>query len=327
MLAERVRQRDAVAVDEPPQLVLVAHRARGGGRAEERAAEARALLVGPVDESHVSGGSPSSAIRRSTSTPARTLRQPSSQPPFGTESMWPPIRSARVGAAAEREPLVARLVDLVLGAGPRELRPRATPAALPRLRPRDPLRPVLVPVRSRSSSSSSTVRDGSSGIGARAYNVINGPDGAGGSGEVAIARAPAVRQRARAAAGRVGTVVLVLAALWGLWELYRWIWMTTGWTRPFPSTTHDAAHPHDPEGARRAVAVQGAAADHGAAEVGVVHGEGGGRRVRPRRLVRVPARACSSSTRGCSSAGSCPTSSRRRRCRSSRSRRWSWSSG
>ena len=43
----------------------------------------------------VSGGVPSSAIRRSTSTPASTLRQPSSQPPFGTESMWPPIRRAR----------------------------------------------------------------------------------------------------------------------------------------------------------------------------------------------------------------------------------------
>ena len=34
------------------QLVLVAHRARRGRRAEERAAEARALLVGPVDEPH-----------------------------------------------------------------------------------------------------------------------------------------------------------------------------------------------------------------------------------------------------------------------------------
>ena len=35
----------------------------------------------------VTGGVPSSAIRRRTSAPARTLRQPSSQPPFGTESM------------------------------------------------------------------------------------------------------------------------------------------------------------------------------------------------------------------------------------------------
>ena len=33
--------------------------------------------------------------RRRTSTPAITFRQPSSQPPFGTESMWPPISSER----------------------------------------------------------------------------------------------------------------------------------------------------------------------------------------------------------------------------------------
>ena len=72
------------------------HRAGRGRRAEERAAEARALLVGPVDEPHRRpAASPSAAIRRSTSTPATTFRQPSSQPPFGTESMWPPISSAR----------------------------------------------------------------------------------------------------------------------------------------------------------------------------------------------------------------------------------------
>jgi hypothetical protein len=35
----------------------------------------------------VTGGFPSSAIRRSTSTPAMTFSAPSSQPPFGTESM------------------------------------------------------------------------------------------------------------------------------------------------------------------------------------------------------------------------------------------------
>ena len=42
----------------------------------------------------VTGGAPSSARRRSTSTPATTLSAPSSQPPLGTESMWPPIRTA-----------------------------------------------------------------------------------------------------------------------------------------------------------------------------------------------------------------------------------------
>ena len=50
--AQRVGQRHPVGVVPLPQLVLVVHRATGGRRAEERAAEARALLVGPVDEPH-----------------------------------------------------------------------------------------------------------------------------------------------------------------------------------------------------------------------------------------------------------------------------------
>src|SRR6266404_2297441 len=43
----------------------------------------------------VTGGLPLywALMRLRISTPARTLRQPSSQPPFGTESVWPPIRS------------------------------------------------------------------------------------------------------------------------------------------------------------------------------------------------------------------------------------------
>jgi NitT/TauT family transport system permease protein len=32
---------------------------------------------------------------------------------------------------------------------------------------------------------------------------------------------------------RVGITLIVLAALWGLWEAYRAIWMATGWTHPF----------------------------------------------------------------------------------------------
>ena len=49
---ERVRKRDPVAIRELAQLVLVGHRSCGRARAEEAAAEARALLVGPVDEPH-----------------------------------------------------------------------------------------------------------------------------------------------------------------------------------------------------------------------------------------------------------------------------------
>ena len=37
-------------------------------------------------------------------------------------------------------------------------------------------------------------------------------------------------------------MVLVLVALVGLWELYRWIWTTTGWTWPF--LVNDTSMPH-----------------------------------------------------------------------------------
>ncbi|HZD87565.1 MAG TPA: ABC transporter permease [Gaiellaceae bacterium] len=42
--------------------------------------------------------------------------------------------------------------------------------------------------------------------------------------------------------GRAGLVVLVVALLVGLWELYRWIWTTTGWTWPF--LVNDTSMPH-----------------------------------------------------------------------------------
>ena len=41
---------------------------------------------------------------------------------------------------------------------------------------------------------------------------------------------------------RVLYALLALAALWALWELYRWIWVSTGWTRPFP--VNDTTMPH-----------------------------------------------------------------------------------
>lgn len=42
--------------------------------------------------------------------------------------------------------------------------------------------------------------------------------------------------------GRAGLVALVVAVLVGLWELYRWIWVTTGWTWPF--LVNDTSMPH-----------------------------------------------------------------------------------
>src|SRR5437764_14850250 len=46
----------------------------------------------------------------------------------------------------------------------------------------------------------------------------------------------------RRAAARVGTSILVLAALWGLWEGYRWLWIHEGWTWPF--IVDDTTMPH-----------------------------------------------------------------------------------
>jgi NitT/TauT family transport system permease protein len=64
--------------------------------------------------------------------------------------------------------------------------------------------------------------------------------------QVAAARPAGARRRWsvpwRTAATRVGTVILVLAVIWGLWELYRWIWITAGWTHPFP--VNDVTMPH-----------------------------------------------------------------------------------
>jgi len=63
------------------------------------------------------------------------------------------------------------------------------------------------------------------------------PAAAVGAGSV---RAGAVR--VAPALGRAATFVAVLGALWGLWEGYRWLWITTGWTRPF--AVSDITMPH-----------------------------------------------------------------------------------
>ena len=65
----------------------------GEGRgAEEAAAKASALFVSPIDQLYRDRGLPLYCFARlvRTSRPAITPRQPSSQPPFGTESRWLP---------------------------------------------------------------------------------------------------------------------------------------------------------------------------------------------------------------------------------------------
>jgi NitT/TauT family transport system permease protein len=44
------------------------------------------------------------------------------------------------------------------------------------------------------------------------------------------------------ALSRIGYTIAALAALWGLWELYRWVWVSTGWTHPF--AVDDVTMPH-----------------------------------------------------------------------------------
>ena len=61
------------------------------------------------------------------------------------------------------------------------------------------------------------------------------------------AESPAVRRTdgLRRAAARAGMLVLVLAVLWGLWEGYRWLWMTAGWSWPFTVDSTSMPHIHD----------------------------------------------------------------------------------
>ncbi|MGZ4382042.1 MAG: ABC transporter permease [Gaiellaceae bacterium] len=63
----------------------------------------------------------------------------------------------------------------------------------------------------------------------------------------AAAIAPERRRRVREttwarAVGRSAYVAVMLAGIWGLWELYRWIWTSAGWTWPFP--VNDTTMPH-----------------------------------------------------------------------------------
>jgi NitT/TauT family transport system permease protein len=45
--------------------------------------------------------------------------------------------------------------------------------------------------------------------------------------------------------GRAVLFVVVLAALWGLWEGYRWLWIQEGWTWPFTVDQTTMPHLHD----------------------------------------------------------------------------------
>jgi len=63
--------------------------------------------------------------------------------------------------------------------------------------------------------------------------------------DVAVAAGPKAPSRAGQALGRLGVFVSVVAALWGLWEGYKWLWQTTGWTWPFAVDDVTMPHLHD----------------------------------------------------------------------------------
>jgi NitT/TauT family transport system permease protein len=50
---------------------------------------------------------------------------------------------------------------------------------------------------------------------------------------IALERPRARTDAVRSGLGRAALFVLVLAAIWGLWEGYRWLWIHQGWTWPF----------------------------------------------------------------------------------------------
>ena len=70
-------------------------------------------------------------------------------------------------------------------------------------------------------------------------------------GEVAVTTPARARPRGKtiAALTRAGTLLVVLVALWALWEGYRWLWVETGWTKPFVVNETTLPHLHDIVGA------------------------------------------------------------------------------
>src|SRR5215210_2440959 len=64
------------------------------------------------------------------------------------------------------------------------------------------------------------------------------------------AASPSEERRRRGVAWRSGatralTIVLVLSALWGVWEGYKWLWQSAGWTWPFVVDDTTVPHLHD----------------------------------------------------------------------------------
>ncbi len=134
-----IGKRDPVPVGQLPQLVLVAHRAAGGGGAEERTAEAGALLVGPVDEPHRHGGP---ALARNASQDLRAgydVQRPVQPAAVRNRVDVPTDQDGALGVAAQRPPVVPGLVALALERHAVEQADQPDAGGVPRVRPRHPL--------------------------------------------------------------------------------------------------------------------------------------------------------------------------------------------
>ena len=222
---DRVRKRDAVAIDELPQLVLVGHRPRCGRRAEQRPAEACTLLVGPVDEPHRDGRRPVLGDPAEDLPPASTLRQPSSQPPFGTESMWPPISTARSDAPrSEYQSFPAASRSTSSGRSPSESASQARPFAHVSVHATrcSPFRPPSMPELAQAGDDARRIERHAREPTPRRVRLAK-----------RFGRRCGTEYRVLGVVKRVAIGVAVLGGLCAFYSAYRWLWMTTGWTWPF----------------------------------------------------------------------------------------------
>ena len=145
VFTERVGQRDPVGVGARPELVLVGHRPGRGRRAEERATEPGAFLVGPVDEAH--GDRRLSLCRDSAQNfDAGDDVECAVEPAAVRDRVDVAAdEDGPVRGAAQGEPLVACRVDGLLRSGSFQLPAQPLAGLLPGLGPRDPLSAVVVP--------------------------------------------------------------------------------------------------------------------------------------------------------------------------------------
>ena len=145
VLRQCVRQRHAVCVSPLAQFVLVGHRPCRSAGAEQRATEARALLVRPVDEPHGDGGLAFLGQSPNDFDAAHHVEAAVEPAAVRHRVDVAADQQRSLGGAPQREPLVARLVDLLFQrhCGKLPAQPFARP--LPRLRPGHALRAVFVP--------------------------------------------------------------------------------------------------------------------------------------------------------------------------------------